>query len=103
MKFCIATFSALSTRNLPFQAAAAVGYGLPHDEAFKAVSLNAAEIFGLGKRYGSIDEGKVADLIVTDGDPMEAKTKVNFVFIDGKPVTVETRQKQLYEKYKDRP
>lgn len=102
VKFCIATFSALSTRNLPYQAAAAVGYGLPHDEAFKAVSLNAAEIFGLGKRYGSIDEGKVADLIVTDGDPMEAKTKVNFVFIDGKPVSVETRQKQLYEKYKDR-
>ncbi len=103
VKFCIATFSALSTRNLPYQAAAAVGYGLPHDEAFKAVSLNAAEIFGLGKRYGSIDEGKVADLIVTDGDPMEANTKVSYVFIDGKPVSIDTRQKQLYEKYKNRP
>ena len=101
--FCIATFSSKSTRNLPYQAAAAVPFGLPHDEAYKAVSLNVAEIFGFGKRLGSIDEGKTADLIVTDGDPMESRTHVNLVFIDGKPVSVDTRQKQLYEKYSKRP
>jgi imidazolonepropionase-like amidohydrolase len=103
IKFSIATFSAKSTRNLPYQAAAAVPFGLPHDEAYKAVSLNAAEIFGLGKRLGSIDEGKAADLIVTDGDPMEAATHVTLEFIDGKPVNLETRQKKLYEKYLARP
>ena len=81
----------------------AVPYGLPHDEAYKAVSLNAAEIFGLGKRLGSVDEGKVADLIVTDGDPLETTTHVKMVFIDGKPVDLKTRQQQLYEKYLARP
>jgi imidazolonepropionase-like amidohydrolase len=69
----------------------------------KAISLNAAEIFGLGKRFGSIDEGKVADLIVTDGDPLEATTKVTQVFIDGKPVSLETRQKKLADRYAARP
>jgi imidazolonepropionase-like amidohydrolase len=103
IKFSIATFSSKSTRNLPYQAAAAVPFGLPHDEAYKAVSLNAAEIFGLGKRLGSIDEGKVADLIVTDGDPMEAATHVTLEFIGGKPVDLDTRQKKLYEKYLARP
>jgi imidazolonepropionase-like amidohydrolase len=103
IQFSIGTFSSKSSRNLPYQAAAAVPFGLPHDEAYKAVSLNAAEIFGLGKRLGSIDEGKVADLIVTDGDPMEAKTHVMLEFIDGKPANLDTRQKKLYEKYIARP
>ena len=100
IKFAIGTFSAMASRNLPFQAAAAVPYGLPEDAAYKAVSLNAAEIFGLGKKLGSIDEGKSADLIVTDGDPLDVRTTVKMEFIDGKPVDLETRQKQLYEKYK---
>jgi imidazolonepropionase-like amidohydrolase len=103
IKFSIGTFSAMRVRNLPYQAAMAVPYGLPHDEAYKAVSLNAAEIFGLGKRLGSIDEGKVADLIVTDGDPLETTTRVRMVFIDGKQMDLKTRQQQLYEKYLARP
>ena len=103
IKFAIASFSSTLSRNLPYQAAAAVAYGLPHDEAYKAVSLNAAEIFGVSKKLGSIDEGKSADLIVTDGDPMEAMTKISRVFINGKPVDLETRQKKLYEKYLARP
>jgi imidazolonepropionase-like amidohydrolase len=99
IKFSIATFSTSRSRNLPYEAAAAVPFGLPHDEAYKAISLNAAEIFGVSKRLGSIDEGKTADLIITDGDPMEARTQIKSVFIDGKPVDLETRQKKLYEKY----
>jgi imidazolonepropionase-like amidohydrolase len=99
IKFSIASFSSAKSRNLPYEAAAAVPYGLPHDEAYKAVSLNAAEILGLEKQFGSIDEGKVADLIVTDGDPMEARTKLKHLFINGKPVDLETRQKKLYERY----
>lgn len=103
IKFSIGTFGARSSRNLPYQAAGAVPFGLSQEEAYKAVSLNAAEIFGVGKRLGSIEEGKAADLIVTDGDPLEARTHVTRVFIDGKPVSLETRQKQLYEKYSARP
>ncbi len=73
------------------------------DEAYKAVSLNAAEIFGVGKKLGSIEEGKLADLIVTTGDPLDAKTQVNQVFINGKLMDPETRQKQLYQQYRPRP
>ncbi len=100
IKFCIGTFSSKQTRNLPYQAAAGVPFGLPKDEAYRSVSLSAAEIFGVGNRLGSITEGKTADLIVSDGDPLEPGTHVNMVFIDGKAVTVDTRQKELYEKYK---
>jgi len=99
VKFCIGTFSARSSRNLPYEAAAAVPYGLPVDEAYKAVSLNAAQIFGMGNRLGSIEEGKTADLIVSDGNPLDVRTHVTLVLINGQLVSLETRQKQLYEKY----
>ena len=99
IKFAIASFSARQSRNLPFQAAAAVPFGLSHDDAYRAVSLSAAEIFGVAKQMGSIEEGKSADLIVADGDPMEVTTNVKMVFINGKPESLDTRQKQLYEKY----
>jgi imidazolonepropionase-like amidohydrolase len=69
------------------------------DEAYKAVSLNVAQIFGIANRLGSIEEGKTADLIVVDGNPLDVRTNVNLVFIDGKLVNLDTRQKELYEKY----
>jgi imidazolonepropionase-like amidohydrolase len=97
--FAIASFSARQSRNLPYQAAAAVPFGLPHEDAYRAVSLSAAEIFGLGARLGSLEEGKIADVIVADGDPLEVTTKMTMVFIGGKQVSLETRQKALYEKY----
>jgi imidazolonepropionase-like amidohydrolase len=99
IKFCIATFSSRNARNLPYEAAAAVPFGLPKDEAYKAVSLNAAQIFGIGNRLGSIEEGKTADLIVSQGNPLEVMTHIDMMFIDGKPVSLDSRQKELYEKY----
>jgi len=99
IKFCIGTFSSRNARNLPFEAAAAVPFGLPREEAYKAVSLNAAQIFGIGNRLGSIEEGKTADLIVSDGNPLETMTHIEMMFIDGKPVSLDSRQKELYEKY----
>jgi len=101
--FAIASFSARRSFNLPYQAAAAVPFGLDHEDAYRAVSLSAAEIFGLGNRLGSIEEGKIADLIVSDGDPLEVASHVQMVFIGGKPVSLDTRQKALYEKYAARP
>ena len=65
--------------------------------------MNAAQIWGVGDRIGSIEEGKLADLIVTDGDPMEARTQVKQLFIKGKNVDLDNRQKRLYEKYLNRP
>jgi hypothetical protein len=103
IRFSIGTFSSRLTRNLPYQAAAAVPFGLPPEEAYKAVSLNAAEIFGRARQLGSIDEGKIADLIVTDGDPLETTTQIRMVFINGKPADLDSRQKRLYEQYIARP
>jgi imidazolonepropionase-like amidohydrolase len=93
----------LASRNLPFQAGQAVAFGLPHDDAMKAITKNAAEIWGVGDQIGTIEEGKWADLMVTDGDPLEAQTLVKQLFIKGKPVDLSNKQKDLYEKYLNRP
>ncbi|PWU02288.1 MAG: hypothetical protein C5B51_21210 [Terriglobia bacterium] len=106
IRFAMGTFAGtanLSSRNLPYQAAQAVAFGLPHDEALKAITKNAAEIWGVSDRLGTIEEGKWADLLVTDGDPLEAKTQVRQLFIKGKPVDLDNKQKRLYEKYSARP
>lgn len=106
IRFAIGTFSGtanLSSRNLPYEAAQAVAFGLPHDDALRAITRNGAEIWGLGDRIGTIEEGKWADLMVTDGDPLEARSQVRYLFIKGKAVDLDNKQKQLYEKYSNRP
>ncbi len=103
VKFCFGTFDTEFARNVPFEAAAAAGFGLPKDEALKAVTINAAEIFGVADKVGSIDTGKLADLILTDGDPLEAKTNIKQMFIAGKEVSLESRHTRLYEKWMTRP
>ena len=103
VKFAFGTFGNEFSRNLPYQAATAVAFGLPYDEALKAVTLNAAQIWGVGDSIGSIEEGKWADLIVTDGDPLETKTQVKQLFIKGKQVDLDNKHKRLYEKYLNRP
>ncbi len=75
VKFAFGTFSNEFSRNLPYQAATAVAFGLPYDEALKAVTVNPAQIWGVGDKVGSIEEGKWADLMITDGDPLETKTR----------------------------
>jgi imidazolonepropionase-like amidohydrolase len=89
-------------RNLPYHAARAVAYGLPQDVALRAVTLTAAELLGQGATMGSIDPGKRADLIVTDGDPLQIVTNVERVFIDGQEVSTESKHTRLYEQFKDR-
>jgi len=90
-------------RNLPYEAATAVAFGLPREEALKAVTLNAAQIWGAGDELGSIETGKWADLIVTDGDPLEVRTQIKQVFIKGVSVDLDNKQYRLYEKYLSRP
>lgn len=102
--FCIAgtgeSFEAPHERNVPYQAATAAAYGLPKEEALKAVTLYPAQILGVDDRVGSIDVGKDATLIVTDGDPLEIMTQVEMEFIKGRKIDLSSRHTQLYEKYK---
>jgi imidazolonepropionase-like amidohydrolase len=105
VRFCLSDGGSdgANTRNLPYQASFAVAYGLPRDEALKSVTLYAAQVLGVGDRLGSIDAGKIADLMVTNGDPLEESTQVEQVYINGKAVSMETRQTRLFHKYDQRP
>ena len=106
VKFAFGSFGPTASdhpRNLPYQAATAVAFGLPYEEALKAVTVNAAEIWGVAEEVGSIEKGKLADLIVTDGDPLETKTQVKQMFIAGKAVDLDSKHLRLYKKYLERP
>jgi imidazolonepropionase-like amidohydrolase len=104
VKFCIAgsgsAFDAANERNLPYQAATAAAYGLPHDEALKAITLYPAQILGVADRIGSLEVGKDATLIVASGDPLEITTQIEREFIQGRDIDLNSRHTQLYEKYK---
>lgn len=89
-------------RSLPYTAGTAAAFGLPKEEALKGVTLYPAQIFGVDKLIGSLEKGKIANLIVTDGDPLEFRTRVKQVFINGRPVEMTSKHVKLYEKYKDR-
>lgn len=102
VKFAFGTFSNEWSRNLPYNAARAVAFGLPYDEALKAITINAAEIWGVGGETGSIEKGKWADLMVTDGDPLEVPTQVKHLYIKGKEVELTNRQIELYHRYMSR-
>lgn len=103
VKIAFGTFDNEFSRNLPYNAARAVAYGLPYDAALKAITINAAEIWGEGDKMGSIEKGKWADLMLTTGDPLETPTQIKALFIKGKEVDLSNRQTKLYEKYMARP
>ena len=103
MKIAFATFNSSSSRTLPYEAAQAVPYGLPHEAALAAVTRNAADMLGFGDRIGTIEEGKIANLMITDGDPLEIRTQVTDLFILGRGVSLDNRHRSLYEKYRARP
>lgn len=102
VQFCIASKDTSNARNLPYEAAMAVGFGLPRDEALKAITIWPAEILGVADRVGSLQEGKQATLIVTDGDPLEATTRVHMAFIQGRGVDLSNRHQQLWQKYRQK-
>ncbi len=94
--------SAMGERNIAYQAATAAAYGLPKESALRSVTLNAAKILGIDNFTGSIEIGKDATLIVTNGDPLEIMTNVEMEFIQGRKIDLRSRHTQLYEKYKER-
>lgn len=89
-------------RNLAFQAGFAAAHGMPAELALRAVTLEPAKLIGLGDLLGSIEPGKLADLILADGDPMEPTTRIERMWIDGAEVSLENRQTQLYQRYRER-
>jgi len=102
VKFALGTFTNEFVRDLPYQAATAVAYGLPHDEAMKALTINPAQMWGAGDMIGSLEKGKLADLMIVDGDPMDVRTQIRHLFIKGKEITLSNKQIRLYERYMSR-
>jgi imidazolonepropionase-like amidohydrolase len=103
VKIAFGSFDNSFARRLGQQAANAVAYGLPYDEALKAVTLYPAQIFGLADQVGTLETGKIANIIVTNGDPLELTTDVRYLFIKGQLTSLDNKQKALYEKYLNRP
>lgn len=103
VKIAFATFGSSDSRTLPYEAAMAVPFGLPVEAALDAVTKNGAEMLGLDDRIGTIEVGKSANVIVTDGNPLEIQTQVTDLFILGRQVSTDNKHKSLYEKYRSRP
>ena len=101
--FAIQSQDAHNARNLPYQAAACAAFGLPKDVALRSVTIAPAQIFGLADKIGSLETGKLANIIMTDGDPLEIVTHVRRLFIGGEEITLDTNQTLLWEKFKARP
>jgi imidazolonepropionase-like amidohydrolase len=102
VRFCIRSAGTNNTRNLPYEAAMAVAYGLPPEEGLKAVTVYPAEILGVVDRLGTIDPGKRANLVVTTGDILQPSTQVLALFIDGRPYEPTSKQTRLYDRYRHR-
>jgi imidazolonepropionase-like amidohydrolase len=100
--FGFRTGDASNARNLPYHAAMAAAYGLPREQALRALTADAAKILGAGDRLGTLERGKLANVIVTDGDPLEIRTSLHYAFVAGRPVSLETKHTRLYEKFLQR-
>ncbi len=102
VQFVFSTGDAADVRNLNHHAGMSAAFGLAPDEALKCITINSARLLGLGDQIGSLEVGKIADVIITDGDPLELTTHVRYMFIGGRPVSLESKQTRLYELYRQR-
>ena len=103
VEFAISTFGASASFSLPYEAAQAVAFGLPWEDGLKAITTWPAQILGVADRLGTIEPGKIANLIVTDGDPLEIRTRVVHVLVRGQVVELETKHTRSYERWRSRP
>jgi imidazolonepropionase-like amidohydrolase len=99
VKIVFASYSAHNVRNLPDAAGFATAFGLPYDEALKAMTINAAEVWGVADQLGSLDVGKTANVVVANGDPLDIKTDVKQVYIQGRAIPMTNRQTMLRDEY----
>jgi imidazolonepropionase-like amidohydrolase len=103
VKLAFATGGASSARDLPYEVGLSIAYGLDAEEALKAMTIHAAQMFGVDREYGSIEVGKVANVIVTTGDPIDIRSLVKEVFVKGQRQRFDDRHTELYERYRARP
>lgn len=102
VELALRTAEAENVRNLPYHAGFAAAYGMDRLEALKAVTMAPARIFGVADEVGSIEEGKIANLFVADGDPFKPSTDIEHLFIEGRKVPLVSRQTALYREFLDR-
>lgn len=104
--FCIAnsgnSFDAPNERNLPYQAARAVAFGLPRDIALKSVTLYPARILGVSEQLGSLETGKEATFFLSDGDPLEVMSRVERAWVQGSEIDLTSKHTRLYQKYQEK-
>jgi imidazolonepropionase-like amidohydrolase len=103
--YCLASggrFSATGVRNLPYHAATAAGFGLPIDEALKAITLYPAKVLGIADRVGSLEVGKDATLFVCSGDPLDVNCSIERAYMQGRKVELNDRHKRLWKKYEQK-
>jgi len=99
IKIAFASYDAHQARNLPYAAGYAVGFGLPAEEALKALTINPAQMWGVDKDLGSLDVGKMGNVVVANGDPLDVKTDVKHVFIQGQEIPLVNKQTELRDQY----
>jgi imidazolonepropionase-like amidohydrolase len=92
----------LDSWDLPYQVGYAVAHGLSYEAGLRSVTLTPAEFLGVADLLGSIEKGKMANLVVAEGDIFDYTTKVQHIFIQGRPVSIGTHHTAEYEKYKSR-
>ena len=105
VKFCISgrtRFDAANIRNLPYHAAMAIAFGLSKQDALSAITLWPAEMLGVANDVGSLDAGKMATLIIADGEIFDTATNVTHAWVQGRQVDLSDRQKRLNRKYLER-
>ena len=102
VKIAFSSQSASLAKELPYHAAKAAAFGLDRREALKAVTINPAEIFGVDAIMGSLEKGKLANIVLADGDLLELRTGIHKVFIDGEEINLSSRYTELLEKFKPR-
>ena len=103
VQLAFATGGASSARDMPYEVGLSIAYGLDPEEGLKAMTINPAKMFGVDRDYGSIEVGKVANVIVTTGDPIDIRTLIKEVFVKGQRQKFDDRHTELYERYKARP
>jgi imidazolonepropionase-like amidohydrolase len=99
IKIAFASYDAHQARNLPYAAGYAVGFGLSPEDAMKALTINPAQMWGVDKDLGSLDVGKMGNVVVANGDPLDVKTDVKRVFIQGQEIPLVNRQTELRDQY----
>jgi imidazolonepropionase-like amidohydrolase len=103
ISYCISTGNdGQEVRDLPYHAGLASAYGLSPQDALKSVTLYAAQVLGVADKIGSIENGKIANIVVTDGDLLEPRTNIKYLFINGRLLPLTSRHTELFERFKDR-